>query len=177
MTMTIEQTTPPPTRRASYPPGPSPLRYAWMYVQERCDFLRVARRLIRTYGDCVHVQIGSRHHYYFNHPREIEEVLMAGYKVRTSRPPTLRHVMGQGIITSQGELHRTMRGLIQPFFQKTLIQDKANVIVEENERLLTSWRPGETRDLVEEMTHLTLAVIIRALLGPVYTDPEMIKKI
>jgi len=172
-----QSVTPHPVRPAEFPPGPSALRYVSIYCQEGFNFLRLAKRLFQTYGDIVHVKVGHRHHYYFNHPAHIEQVLLAGYALRTSRPPTMRHALGQGIITSQGELHRTMRGLIQPFFLKPAMVDKALMIVEENERLLSSWREGEARDLAEEMTHLTLAIILRTLLGTVYNDAEMLKTI
>ena len=148
-----------------------------MYCREGCDFLRFATRLVRQYGDIVHVQVGRRHHYYLNRPEYIEQILLAGYQVRTSRPPTLRHVMGQGIITSQGEMHRAMRGLIQPFFHKPTLAGKTGMIIEENERLAASWGDGQVRDIAKDMTHLTLAIIMRTLVGDVYTDEATIAKV
>ena len=164
-------------RRGGYPPGPSFLRYAWLYVREGCSFLRLAARLLRTYGDIVHVQVGSRHHIYINQPEANEQIMLAGYAMRTSRPATLRHAVGQGLITSQGELHRKMRGLIQPFFLRPALADKSAMIVEQNIHMLSRWREGETRDMAEEMTHLTLHIITRTLFGTAYTDEDMVRRI
>jgi len=150
---------------SEFPPGPSLKKYAYMYIAERFDYLRLAKRLLREYGDIVHVQSGNRHHYFINHPDYIEQVLTAGYKMRTSRPRPLRHTIGRGQITSQGELHRTMRRILQPYFQKQPSAEKIPIFIEEAERILSTWRSGETRDMAEEMTHLTLGVILRVMIG------------
>lgn len=166
-----------PSWQQKLPPGPSPFKYGWLYFAERCNFLNFARRLIREYGDIVHVQIGSRHHFIINHPDYIEKILMAGYKIRTSRPRTLRHTLGRGLITSQGELHSTMRRLIQPYFQKQTLISNLELIAAETEKTMAKWKEGQVIDVAEDMMYLTVAVITNILFGGAFTDEEMIKKI
>ncbi|MBI4431546.1 MAG: cytochrome P450 [Candidatus Omnitrophica bacterium] len=153
------------------------MKYGWLYAAEGFNFLRLAKRLVREYGDLIHVQAGNRHHFYVSHPDLIEKVLLAGYKIRTSRPRPLRHALGRGLITSQGELHRTMRRLMQPIFQKHMVASKAALIVEETERAMAKWKDGETRDMAEEMTHLTLGVIVQILFGTECREKDRVKNI
>jgi len=132
---------------------------------------------VREYGDLVHIQAGSRHHFYVNHPDLIEKVLLAGYAMRTSRPRPLRHALGRGLITSQGELHHTMRRLMQPVFQKQPVNGRTSLIVKESERTMSEWKDGTTLDIAEEMTHLTLSIIVQILFGIECRERDQVKKI
>ncbi len=132
---------------------------------------------MREYGDLVHIQTGSRHHFYVNHPDLIEKVLLAGYAMRTSRPRPLRHMLGRGLITSQGELHHTMRRLMQPVFQKQMINRQTRMIVEESQRIMSEWTDGQTLDIAEEMTHLTLSIIVQILFGTECRARDQVKRI
>jgi cytochrome P450 len=166
-----------PSVKSKYPPGPNALHYGWMYFQERFDFLRLARRLVKKYGDIVHVQMGTRHHYFINDPDYIEKILIAGYNIRVSRPTPLRYPLGNGLIMAQGECHKEMRRRTAPFFQKNAIVDKSDMVVEISEQFCRQWKEGEVRDVVYEMNHLVLGIIIRILFGPQLKDEQTIKKL
>ncbi len=160
-----------------FPPGPGIFEYGWMYLTEGCDFLRLARRLVRKYGDIVHAQIKVQHHFYINQPDLIEKIMLSGDKVWTSRPRPMKYALGLGLITSQGELHGLMRRFMQPFFQKQTINDKAEMIIGRAEHLLTQWQTGEVRDIFKEMTRLALDIIFQVVFGSPIQDEKTLNTI
>jgi cytochrome P450 len=65
---------------------------------------------------------------------------------------------------NQGE-HRRHRRLLMPAFHKTRIDAYRDEMVAITEDILAAWRPGETRDVLEDMTELTLRVATKTLFG------------
>jgi len=72
-------------------------------------------------------------------------------------------VLGNGLLTSEGDFWLRQRRLIQPVFQKSRIASYASDMVEETLRLLSTWKAGEVRDIPTEMMALTLAIAARTL--------------
>src|SRR5262249_29619475 len=68
-------------------------------------------------------------------------------------------------LTSDGEYHRRQRRLIQPLFQRQRLVHYAPAMVDCAEGCHKRWDDGQTLDLHEEMMHLTLAIVGRALFG------------
>ncbi len=157
-------------RSTPQPSGPSLLKAVQLYFAEGRDMLRFVTRLARDYGDIMLIRNFGRHHYLVNHPDYIEKILMSGYKIRTSRPMALRHALGKGLVTSQGELHRIMRKTVQPSFHRPEIVGHAELMISEAEHTVSDWQHGQTLDIAEEMTHLTLGVIVNFLFGTGFRD-------
>jgi cytochrome P450 len=70
-----------------------------------------------------------------------------------------KRVLGEGLLTSEGELHRRQRHLIQPLFHHERIAGYADTMVELCERTTARWADGQAMDLHAEMTRLTLAIV------------------
>ncbi len=155
--------------KIQYPPGPPLLKALALYLQSGGDNLRFMQRVTQEYGDIVYLQVGWKRNYLLNHPDFIEKVSMAGYQVRRSTPPPMKRALGKGLICSYGvppgERHRTMRQLMTPYFQKLSVHDTAAMILECAEQAMKNWQGGETRDMEKEMIHLTLAIILKMLVG------------
>ncbi len=158
-------------------PGPSVAEYGWAYFKNGCDFLRLARAMTKKYGDIVHAQVRIQHHFYINQPDLIEKILLAGDRVRASRPRPMRHTLGLGLITSDGDLHGLMRRFMQPFFQRQNVASQVPMIVEQAENISNTWRSGEQRDIFKDMTNLALRSIIQVLFGTAIHDEQVIHKI
>ncbi|WP_084657786.1 cytochrome P450 [Thermogemmatispora onikobensis] len=122
-------------------------------------------RLARKYGDVVHVKGGPLEIFLLSHPEDIREVLVVqhanfhkGQGVRmTSR------MLGQGLLTSEGDFHKRQRKLIQPAFHRQRIASYATTMVEEAARLARSWQDGTVVDMAEEMMRLTLVIAGKTL--------------
>ncbi|MFJ8403572.1 cytochrome P450 [Streptomyces microflavus] len=75
----------------------------------------------------------------------------------------LTPLMGNGLLTSEGDLHRRQRRLIVPHFSPRRIPRHADAIVAEAERTVADWRDGVDVDLVSEMNALTMDIVTRLL--------------
>jgi cytochrome P450 len=123
------------------------------------------QHLTETYGDIAHYKIGPHHIVFLNHPEYIREVLVVQndnfIKERTVQRTKM--LLGEGMITSEGAVHRAQRMTAQPAFHRQRIGEYARVIVEEAAQVRDSWHAGETRDIAADMMRLTLNVVARTL--------------
>ena len=78
-------------------------------------------------------------------------------------------LMGDGLLTIDGEFHRRSRLIMLPAFHREHIAASVDAIVQETSRALDDFAPGETIDLYAWTRHLALRVAMRALFG---VDPD-----
>ena len=78
-------------------------------------------------------------------------------------------LMGDGLLTIDGEFHRRSRLIMLPAFHREHIQDSVDVIIDETTRALDELTPGQTLDLYAWTRRLALRVAMRALFG---LDPD-----
>lgn len=69
-----------------------------------------------------------------------------------------RPVLGEGLITSEGDFHRAQRRLIAPKFSRKDIATYGESMARHADLLVDGWAPGRTLDVHAEMTRLTLAI-------------------
>ncbi|GAA1999812.1 cytochrome P450 [Catenulispora subtropica] len=133
------------------------------------DRLGLMSSSAQGYGDAVRVAIGPKALYFLNHPDYAKHVLAdnaANYHKGIGLVQA-RRALGDGLLTSEGELWREQRRTIQPAFQAKRITRKASLIAEEATALADRLRAHVGRgpvDIREEMTGLTLGVLGRVLL-------------
>ena len=100
-----------------------------------------------------------------NSPDGIRDVLVT-HERQFSRGSARRSpVLGNGILTSDGEHHRRQRRLIRPAFHKERIASLAAEIVEHGERVAAEWIDGTTIEMLPAMRRLSLDVMLGALVG------------
>ncbi|MER6910164.1 cytochrome P450 [Streptomyces sp. NPDC000594] len=151
--------TPPGPRRRELP------RLVRKLVSDRIGLLTEAAAL----GDAVRVALGPRTLYIFNAPEHAKHVLAdnsANYHKGIGLTEA-RRALGDGLLTSEGELWRTQRRTVQPAFQHKRLAAQAEVVADEATRLTDRLRAHTDRgpvDLTEELTGLTLGVLGRTLL-------------
>src|SRR6202022_913616 len=74
-------------------------------------------------------------------------------------------LFGNGLLTSDGEFWRRQRRLSNPAFHRESILRYAEITTEEAGRLLEGWKSGETRNIHNDMMHVTLRTVLRSLFG------------
>ncbi len=74
-------------------------------------------------------------------------------------------LLGDGLLTTDGEVHKRARRLMLPAFHRESIAASLSTMVEETELALEGWRPGRQVDLYEWARHLALRIAMRALFG------------
>ena len=124
--------------------------------------------LARRYGDAVRVPFGrDRAFFLLSRPEHAERVLVANQdnyvKAFTYRP--LRAVLGDGLLTSEGETWRRHRRLVQPVFSQRHVVGFAPQVVESAVRGVERWPDGVMLDAAGELRKLTLDIVGRALFG------------
>jgi cytochrome P450 len=131
------------------------------------DPLGFMTRAVREHGDVVRIRVGPlRELYVLGHPDAIEHVLRTNHRDFIKDKMTrnqLGAVLGQGLLTSEGEFWRRQRRLAQPAFQLDQIQRYSTVMVDYAGRMVQGWQSGETRNAHADMMRLTLEIVAQVL--------------
>ncbi len=154
-----------PERSGKLPPAPPEsflLGHTLPYLRDEIGYLTKA---VLQYGDLVRLRLGNLPTYIVVNPEHIEYVLRthADNFMKDELTRWLIPLVGQGLLTSEGEFWRRQRRLIRPAFQLHEIERYATVMVEHTERMLATWRDGEIRDVHEDMMGLTLGIVAKTL--------------
>jgi cytochrome P450 len=147
------------------PPGPRERIPGATIVSFYRDPVGSLTRMAAEHGDVARFRWGPRQEYLLNHPDLVEQVLVTQQRsfMKGQALQETKRILGEGLLTSEGTLHLHQRRLMQPLFHRRRIAGYAGEMVECADRLQGRWRDGENRDVHEEMTRLTLAVVGRAL--------------
>ena len=137
------------------------------------DSLERMIELFARLGDTYRVFVPARgaYTYVIHHPDDVKRVLLSNHRNYTKGIglDRVRILLGKGIMTSEGELWKRQRYMMQPFFHRRVITEFAAIIAAANERWLERWgaleRRGEPLNLTDEMSELTLAIVLRAIFG------------
>ena len=148
-----------------FPPSPKRKPILGHLGQFRRDPLWFLVHTTREYGDLVHLKFGPQDIYLINHPDFIRDVLVTNSRNFTkSRGLELaKKFLGEGLLTSEGEIHRRQRRLAQPAFHSRRIHGYAGVMVEYAARRRERWQDGQSLDISQEMMSLTLAIVGKTL--------------
>jgi len=150
-----------------YPPGPTyilPYRLLRKFLR---DPIKLLIDISHTYGDIAHFKFGRQSVYLLNHPDYIEDVLVTNYKnfIKSRGLQVSKRLLGNGLVTSEGEYHDKQRRLIQPTFYPKRIKSYADIMVKQALDMCNSWHDGTILDIHKEMIKLTLAIICKTVLG------------
>jgi cytochrome P450 len=125
----------------------------------------------RTQGDLVRFWFLGRNLVLLRHPDHIRHVLQENVKnfsKQTRSYAAMRLLLGQGLVTSEGDFWLRQRRIAQPAFHKKRIGEFATAMVELAQKHLERWDTlpeGATVDLAQEMMGLALRVVERTLLS------------
>ncbi len=149
------------------PPGPKPKYLLGNLPLLDPDPLAVYTRYAHDYGDIFHYRVLWVHVYFLNHPDYIDYVLVRNsrnfIKDRTLR--NSRWVLGEGLLTSEGDHWKRQRRLAQPAFHREKIAGYAQTMTDFTSQMLRTWRAGEQIDIHHEMMQLTLRIVVQCLFG------------
>ncbi|MFL6360242.1 MAG: cytochrome P450 [Nitrososphaeraceae archaeon] len=159
----------------NYPPGPSsrlPLKLVFDFLR---DPLTVLHNLSKEYGDISHFKFGKNHIYLLNNPDYIKEVLV-NYDnnfIKSRGLQLAKRILGEGLLTSEGELHRRQRQLIQPVFHPDEIPSYANIMTDYTLNISSRWYYHATIDIHTEFMHLTLAIVSKTFFNVSIEESEI----
>ena len=102
-----------------------------------------------------------------NNPDFIEDVLVKNHKnFKKSRGLQVsKRLLGEGLVTSEGEYHDRQRRIIQPAFLPNLVKKYGEIVTAYCVNMCRDWKDEEKLDIHKSMINLTSAIISKAVLG------------
>jgi cytochrome P450 len=156
------------------PPGPPPVnnpialvRYARALARDPIEF---QRGRFATYGDTYSSHVGAISMLVTREPDHFVRVLMedaASYQKPEAGfgAAQLRRLLGNGLVSSNGDFWREQRRQIQPAFGAAHLKSYAHTMVEYTERWIERCVEGAELDVSRQMMGLTLQIVARLLMG------------
>lgn len=138
------------------------------FLRDPLTFLDQTQRL----GPFVDVEFPNMRSVMVTEPEHIEEVLVTKAKSfsKDQFAEDLKKLLGEGLLTSEGEFWLRQRRLAQPAFHRERIAAYARTMVECAETEVNRWRDGEERDAHEDMMRVTLEIVGKTLFGTNVAD-------
>src|ERR1700704_1568047 len=150
----------------SVPPGPKGSLILGVMPEFNRDTLGFVTRC-RDYGNVVRTRFFYVPAYFIYHPNDIEYIVSTNarnfIKPMSLRSNFFRRLVGNGLVTSEGDFWRRQRRLAQPAFHRQRISTYGDIMVEYAARAISGWQDGETRDVHRDMMRLTLEIVAKTL--------------
>ena len=166
MATALRSDLPPRQAKPTLPPGPR-ARFPGQFLlhARRHGILPFLRDVIAPVGDVVHWKMVGEHMALLNHPDLIRDLLVTHQKQfhKGRGLERARMLLGNGLLTSEGDFHLRQRRLASPAFHRQRIATYAEAMTGYAERHAAAWRAGETRDVAADMMRLTLAIAGKTL--------------
>ena len=125
------------------------------------DQLKHYLRWQQQHGDFLRLELPGARWFLINHPDEIDPFLRGSY--HTFHKGTfwnrVRRVLGNGLLTNDGELWRGHRRAMQPSFHANFHATYVETMSRATAQMLERWesRVGQTFDILDEMSRITIA--------------------
>jgi cytochrome P450 len=148
----------------AHPPGPpNSWLAAFRFAAGRNPLAFFAQ--LKQYGDVAYVAMGAEHMYLVSDPAAIRDVLVTHQRAfkKGRGLERSKQLLGEGLLTSEGEAHLRQRRLLQPAFHKDRIASYATAMTDYAGRISRGWTDGRAVDVAEEMMRLTLGIVGKTL--------------
>lgn len=174
------------TTTAKKPIPPFPKEKHWLFGSAyllKGRSLEVIRTLSAKYGDIISLSFPMNRVAVITNPQYAKYVLLDNNKNyrKSLAYDVLKAVLGNGLLTSEGDFWKKQRRLIQPAFHKRKLEELTGMMVREAQHTVDKFMKyadtGKAVDISPEMTALTLEVISKAIFSDGVEDKaEMVGK-
>jgi cytochrome P450 len=145
------------------------------------ESLALMRECFTRYGDIYRIFAPSRgvYNYVINHPRDIKTVLLSNHRNYTKGEgmDRVKILLGNGIMTSEGDFWRRQRRMMQPSFHRRVLDRFSRLIHDVNEKFADRWAAkaarGEAINLTDDVSELTLEIVLHSIFS---TDLERLER-
>jgi len=135
----------------------------------------------RQYGDLARIQIRSEVMFLVTHPDDVRAVNVTqrkNYEKLDSYDAVRELLLGDGLITSTGNLWRRQRRLMAPFFTPRAVTDYFPVVLADGQTLIERWQrlaqSDEPVEIIDEMMLATASIILRSMFS-MTSDEQMLQ--
>jgi cytochrome P450 len=149
------------------PDGPKGLPFIGPAREVKRGGLDFVRRMARDYGDLAYARFAGLDAYLVSHPDLVEEVMVRKRKIygRSDLNARLKPLLGEGLLTAEGDGWLAQRRLMAPAFHHQRIAGYAETMVAATVDGLADWQPGQVRSVDQDFNTMTLDIAIRTLFG------------
>ena len=154
------------TAEGSSEPARLPRSTLGFFRAFREDPLGLFETMREVHGDVARGRIMHKKLLFLFHPEDIKHVLVdnvSNYRKQTRGYTQLRMLLGNGLVTSEGDFWLRQRRIAQPAFARRRIASFAETMLSNTDDRIATW--GERIDLDEEMMALTLRIAGLTMLG------------
>lgn len=158
----------PPLERGRFPMG--------VFSEFQKEPLNLYLRVMREKGDFVKVMYGPYPAYHVTHPDYIKQILIdnnQNYCRNRRSNDLLKLVTGENLVSSDGEMWRKQRRLLQPVFHRKRINGFASIMTDSASKMLARWETladGDLLDVDKELHDVTFSIVGLALFGVDLSD-------
>ena len=138
------------------------------------DPLAFMTRCAREFGEIVPLQFECGELFcLLTNPDHITEVLKDRLLfVKAEDLRILRGLLGNGLLTSEGDFWQRQRRLAQPVFHQQRIHSYGVAMTDYTEKMLKTWHEGKALDVHDEMMRLTLNIVMKTIFDQDIGDEE-----
>src|SRR5579859_6132991 len=151
----------------AFPPGPKGLPFVGSLFDLEWQPLHFQRELQHRYGTMATIHIGKRRVLFVFRPEHIRYCLIENprnfVKLSIATGQGLKPILGDGLLTIDGEMHRQQRKLVQPAFHKHRVDSYAHTMTQFTQEMLDHWQLGAVINMSSEIRQLTLRIITKTL--------------
>ncbi len=147
-------------------PGPKGYPVLGIIPKIGKDALKFFSSMI-DYGNLVRLDFGPRTMFLVTDAEGIKYVLQDNNRNYEKGYDVTKPLIGNGLVTSEGDFWRRQRRIMQPMFHRNKIDDFSRVMVDTAEEITSEWKGYAEQktpiDVAKEMTRLTQQVIARTM--------------
>ena len=170
------------------PPGPTGLPFLGNALQFRRDQLSFLLQLEQSYGRLAIIHIGKTPIVLLFRPDHVRYVLTENPRNFTNREVAgglvfgnllvlsllsrsftnkvtqgLHDIIGDGLLTTDGDFHREHRRLLHPAFSRRRVENYTSLIIQYTREMTERWRPGMEIDIAHDLQALILRMTLKML--------------
>lgn len=152
-------------QKTTFPPGPRALPVFGNLLDFGHNQLAFVQHMHDTYGEMATIHMGKRPFVLLYKPEYVRYLLtenQRNFKTLQSGGD-LPEVLGEGLLTIEGEEHRQQRRLVQPAFHKKRVENYADDMVRYTLEMVETWRANQEIDIAHAMQTLTLRIVAKSL--------------
>jgi cytochrome P450 len=154
--------------RPRLPPGETTFSLVRTHRMQR-DTLRLVLEFYERYGPVFTLRFFHRRLVGLIGPEANHFVTVSGAENFSWRKGMfgeyLTPLIGDGLITTDGEYHDRARRIMMPAFHRRRLDGAVAVMLDEAQRSLAGWRVGDAVDVYDWVRDLAMSIAMRALVG------------
>lgn len=135
----------------------------------------------QEFGDIFEVQVGPKKLVLVIHPDHVRHITIVNaqnYEKLASYDSIRKYVVGNGVVTSTGDLWKRQRRLMAPFYTPRGVQDFADIFIRDTLATAQRWEDLAANrshvEMFDEMAHITASIVLKAIFST-ESDQEVLE--